>query len=253
MLRNFSGLSWRELTHVSAVSPWQYKDLNDGNSLDSWVAYSDTLFPQRLQALANKDIQPDIIELLTWNDFCESHYLRDLPNQYDTSAKDYVDLDDMGSYVWGQDHAPWRIIAKYYISWMKTGSAPAATMDQVVFWHRIHPKDAECSGGSSTGVRNSNLPEDGVFAWALVSEKSTISMTVGSNEYWTFEADTTGPSMNMVPFPSDISYDGIIPTVAIMRNGQTVQSGSSNATISSYCTYQNFNPAVTLVGDGINI
>ena len=46
-------------------------------------------------------MQPDIIELLTWNDFTESHYLRDLPSETDTSATDYVTLGDMGGYVWG--------------------------------------------------------------------------------------------------------------------------------------------------------
>ncbi|KAK3678381.1 hypothetical protein LTR78_001678 [Recurvomyces mirabilis] len=238
--------------YIMSVSPWQYKDLNNGNPLDTWVAYSDTLFDDRFKQLTGDDVKPDIIELLTWNDFCESHYLRDLPNQQDTSAKDYVVLGDMGTYVWGQNHAPWRIIAKYYISWWKNGSPPAITMDQVVFWHRIHPKGATCSGGSSTAVRNAQYPDDAVFAWALVKEKSTISMSVGSNQYWTFEADNNGPATGMVPFPSDLG-NGVTPEVAIMRNGQAVQSGKSSQVVQGYCTYQNFNPVVNLVGPGINV
>ena len=156
----------------------------------------------------------------------------------------------MGQYVWGQNHAPWRIIAKYYIHWMKFGAPPAITMDQVVFWHRVHPRNAICGGGSS--IRNSGYPDDAVFAWALVKEKSTISMSVGSNQYWTFDADGSGPSMNMVPFPSGISYDGVTPEVSIMRNGQVVESGKSSRPISSYCDYQNFNPVVNLIGEGVN-
>ncbi|KAK5133810.1 hypothetical protein LTR08_007240 [Meristemomyces frigidus] len=238
--------------YIMAVSPWQYKDLNDGNPLDTWVAYSDTLFPDRFKSLVSNDaIQPDIIELLTWNDFCESHYIRDLPSQ-DVTATDYVELGDMGAYVWGQNHAPWRIVAKYYISWWKNGSPPAITMDQVVFWHRIHPKATECSGGSSTAVRNAAMPDDAVFAWALVSETSTISITVGSNQYWTFEADSTGPTMGMVPFPAYVSSDGVTPQVAIVRDGVNVHIGSSTQAISTSCDYQNFNPVVSLVGDGMN-
>ncbi|KAK4544089.1 hypothetical protein LTR36_004587 [Oleoguttula mirabilis] len=239
--------------YIMAVSPWQYKDLNDGNPLDSWVAYSDTLFPDRFKELISNDaIQPDIIELLTWNDFAESHYLRDLPDETDTSATDYVTLGDMGAYVWGQNHAPWRIIAKYYIEWWKTGSAPAITMDQVVFWHRIHPKATVCTGGSETGVRNYLFPEDAVFAWALVSESSTISMSIGSNQYWTFDADGSGPSMGMVPFPSDVSGDGVTPQVSIMRNGEVLHYANSSMAVSTDCSYQNFNPVVGLVGDGTN-
>ncbi|RMY07578.1 hypothetical protein D0867_09307 [Hortaea werneckii] len=239
--------------YIMAVSPWQYKDLNNGNPLDAWVAYSDMLLAKRFESLTGDNaFQPDIIELLTWNDFCESHYLRDLPDQHDTSAKDYVELGDMGAYVWGQNHAPWRIIAKYYIHWMKFGAPPAITMDQVIFWHRIHPKGAICSGGSSTGIRNNNYPDDAVFAWALVKDQSTISMSIGSNQYWTFDADGSGPAMGMVPFPSDLSLDGVKPEVSIMRNGQTIEHAQSAQPVSNYCSYENFNPVVNLVGSGIN-
>ena len=215
------------------------------------MAYSDTLFPDRFHSLTSNDaIQPDIIELLTWNDFCESHYLRDLPST-DITAKDYVELGEMGAYVTGQNHSPWRIIAKYYIHWFKNGSPPPITMDQVVFWHRIHPKDTICTAGSASGVRNSDFTEDAVFAWALVSAKSTISITVGSNQYWTFQADNTGPSMSMVPFPSDLG-SGVKPSVAIMRSGKTLATASSSVAISSSCGYHNFNPVVGLAGPGIN-
>ncbi|KAK5700379.1 hypothetical protein LTR17_022987 [Elasticomyces elasticus] len=243
--------SSRSGPYIMAVSPWQYKDLNNGNPLDSWVAYSDTLFVDRWQQLVGDNaIKPDIIEILTWNDFCESHYLRNLPDENDTSAKDYVELGDMGAYVWGQNHAPWRIIAKYYIAWMKQGYAPAITMDQVIFWHRVHPKDTSCYGGSSTAIRNANMPADAVFAWALVSQKSTISMSVGSNQYWEFEADGSGPSMGMVPFPDNAN--GAVPEVSIMRGGQAVHTSNSTQAISTDCSWQNFNPVVNLVGPGIN-
>ena len=234
------------LTLAAAMSPWQYKDLNDGNPLDSWVAYSDTLFPQRFEAITSDDqVQPDIIEILTWNDFCESHYIRDLPSQ-DETAKDYVELGDMGNYVYGQDHAPWRIIAKYYISWWKNGSPPAITEDQVVFWHRIHPKATICEGGASSTIRNNEYPEDAVFAWALVSKAATISLSVGSNQFWTFEADSSGPSMGMVPFPAYVSGSGVTPEVAVIRGGKTVVFGNSSVPISTDCAWQNFNPVVNL-------
>lgn len=232
------------------MSPWQYKDLNDGNPMDSWVAYSDTLFPNRFNEITGSVVvQPDIIEILTWNDYCESHYIRDLPSQDDETATDYVKLGPMGSYVWGQEHSAWRIMAKYYISWWKTGSPPAITEDQVIFWHRVHPKGSLCIGGSLSPIRNKWYVEDAVFAWALVSEAATISMSLGSNQYWTFPANSSGPSMSMIPFPDDIpGGGGIAAEVAIMRDGQVVQFGSSSHNISTDCAYQNFNPVVNLAG-----
>nr|POE87904.1 udp-n-acetylglucosamine--dolichyl-phosphate n-acetylglucosaminephosphotransferase [Quercus suber] len=232
---------------------YKYKNLNDGNPLDSWVSYSDTLFSDRFEQLTSEDeIQPDIIELLTWNDFCESHYLRDLPSR-DNNAKDHVELGSMGNYVWGQSHSAWRIIAKYYISWWKTGSPPEITQDQVVFWHRINPKAAICEHGPASGIKNAMFPEDAVFAWALVKSPATISMSIGSNQYWMFQADNTGPAVGSIPFPDNLSGDGATPEVAVMRDGALQHWAKSSVPVTSDCTWQNFNPVVGLAGNSSDL
>ncbi|GAB7351942.1 hypothetical protein MBLNU459_g2478t1 [Dothideomycetes sp. NU459] len=237
--------------YMMAISPWQFKDLNDGIAADSWVSYSDTLFAQRLHDLATGEFSPDIVEILTWNDFCESHYLRDIPSTVVT-AKDYVTYSDgMQNYVQSQSHAPWRIIAKYYLNWWKTGAAPVITMDQVVYWYRVHPKAAVCLGGASAVIRNYLFPVDAVFAWALVKSAATISVSVGSNKDWTFHADGSGPVTSMVPFPASLG-SGVTPEVTISRNGQTVAASNGSMAITSNCAWQNFNPVVNLAGEGIN-
>lgn len=231
-----------------AVSPWQFKDLDDGNPEDSWVAYSDTLFADRWTDIVTGEFQPDIIEVLTWNDFCESHYIRDLPATVDT-ATDYVVFDNgMQSYTTA-DHAPWRIMAKYYIAWFKEGKAPEITMDQVVFWYRVHPKSTICLGGGS--VRNADLPNDAVYAWALVQSEADITLTVGGNSA-TFKADGSGPVMQVVSFPAALTGSGVTPSVTIERDGDTVATATGTAAISTDCAWQNFNPVVNLAGDGIN-
>lgn len=236
-----------------AVSPWQYKDLDNSNTQDAWVQYSDYLFPQRWQGLVGPNaFKPDIIEILTWNDWTESHYLRHLPSK-DPKATDYVKLGNQGDYVDDMNHNPWRIIASYYISWIKTGSPPTITQDQIVFWYRIHPKGAVCLAGSSTQIRNYNLPGDAVFVWALVTQPSTISTSVGTNKFYMSRADPSGPSMNMVPFPPEIYLGGSAwPESAVMRNGQAVAYNKGSQAISSNCGYQNFNAHVVLAGQGSN-
>jgi glucan endo-1,3-alpha-glucosidase len=222
--------------YIMAVSPWQYKDLNNGIASDAWVAYSDTLFAQRLHSIASNTFAPDIIQVLTWNDFCESHYLRDLPSTTDVSATDYVTYSNgMQNYVTDMDHAPWRIMANYYLNWWKNGEAPAITKDQVVYWYRVHPKAASCSGGASTVIKNYQYPVDAVFAWALVKDKATISMTVGANEYWEFQANSSGPALSMVPFPQDLGIGGISPEVSIMRNGAMVHYSKGSMPITASC------------------
>ncbi|KAK3704691.1 hypothetical protein LTR37_013665 [Vermiconidia calcicola] len=228
--------------YIMSISPWQYKNLNNGNPWDAWVQYSDTLFPDRFESITKDDaFQPDIIELISWNDWPESHYLRDLPSQ-DVGATDYAELGDFSNYVRRHEHGGWRIIAKYYISWWKTGKAPKITKDRVVYWYRVHPKDAACSGGTSTAIRNHMYPEDAVFAWALVKKGATISMSAGSNTH-EFHADSKGPSMGRVSFPSDLS-GGVTPEVAIIRNGKTKHWSKGSQPITDACEWENYNPVV---------
>ena len=77
-------------------------------------------------------VKPDIVEIITWNDYGESHYIGDInPN---------VDLGQQApNYVNGFVHAPWRIIANYYIQWYKTGSPPAIQVNIGPANHELKP------------------------------------------------------------------------------------------------------------------
>ncbi|KAK4904838.1 hypothetical protein LTR49_025768 [Elasticomyces elasticus] len=211
------------------ISPWQFKKFNDGY-YNSWVEYSDVLFPNR-QQLAICTVQPDIVEIITWNDFEESHYIRDLPPVAGPVA---VDFGVTGAYIYGQTHSAWRV-----------------KEDRVVFWYRVHPKEVPCSSGTNNIglVRNAAYPADAVFAWALVSQNSTISMDVGSNQNWTFKATTCGPTLNMVPFPKDV--DSAYPSVSIQRKGETLAVATGHVTITEACAYENYNPVVGLTGPAL--
>lgn len=54
-----------------AVSPAQFKEL--GGTSD-WVELSDTLWKYRWEQAINT-VKPDIVEIVTWNDYPESHYI----------------------------------------------------------------------------------------------------------------------------------------------------------------------------------
>jgi len=217
--------------YIMSVSPWQFKNLGGDND---WVEQSDFLWYYRwLQAI--QDVKPDIVEIVTWNDYAESHYIGDInPN---------VDLGDLApQYVDGFIHAPWRIVAQHFIQWYKTGSEPAVTDDSIVFWYRTHPKGVSCSSGVLP--RNAAYPADIIIAAALLSEAATISLDVGSNHV-EFQAGP-GITAGSIPFPSE---DSQIAYLQIIRNGQTVKSGygTSPISITNGCSYYNFNPWVGVV------
>lgn len=127
-------ISARTGPYIMGVSPWQYKDTSDDQD---WVEYSDTLWNYRWQQASESlsfhvrstivllfffckvDIQPDIVEIITWNDYGESHYIADVLSNINIGTITYVD---------GQDHAPWRDVAEYYISWYKNGVQPTITV-----------------------------------------------------------------------------------------------------------------------------
>ncbi|KAG1805459.1 glycoside hydrolase family 71 protein [Suillus subaureus] len=213
--------------YIMSVSPWQFKNLDGAGD---WVEYSDTLWNYRWQQAVN-DVKPDIVEIVTWNDYGESHYIGDInPNVYlGTQAPLYVN---------GFTHAAWRDVAQYYILWFKTGFAPTITKDEVVFWYRAWPKAVNCSTGSLP--RNAAYPEDAVFALVMLKDTATITLAIGSNTV-TFTAGA-GVTMGSVPFPSE---DSQIPYIAISRDGTTVVDTHGSMYVNQTgCTYYNFNPFV---------
>ena len=56
------------------VSPAQFKELGGTND---WVELADTLWKYRWEQ-AIEDVKPDIVEIITWNDYGESHYIGDI-------------------------------------------------------------------------------------------------------------------------------------------------------------------------------
>ncbi|KAF9068620.1 glycoside hydrolase family 71 protein [Rhodocollybia butyracea] len=216
--------------YIMAVSPWQFKELGGEND---WVEQSDELWKYRWEQ-AISDVKPDIVEIVTWNDYGESHYISDINPK--------VNLGDLApNYVNGFDHGAWRIMAQYYISWYKTGTAPNITKDQVVYWYRAFPKAIACSGGDLP--RNSDFPADAVFAYSMLTSPATVVLTVGDNSM-SFDV-SAGVAIGSVPFSTE---DGQLPVISIMRNGATVKSGTGAKAINtSSCPYYNFNPLVGIV------
>ncbi|KAJ4471955.1 glycoside hydrolase family 71 protein [Lentinula aciculospora] len=216
--------------YIMSVSPWQFKEL--GGSED-WVEQCDTLWKYRWEQ-AIHDVKPDIVEIISWNDYAESHYISDI--------NPVVNLGSLAPlYVDGFDHAGWRKMAKYYISWYKNGTAPAITEDYVVYWYRAYPKDINCSQGGLP--KNSAFPQDAVFAFSMLKAAANITLTVGDSTA-TFHADK-GVAIGSVPFSKQ---DGQKPKIKIMRHGQTVKSGTGSKAISTTsCAYYNFNVLVGVV------
>ncbi|VDC04449.1 unnamed protein product [Peniophora sp. CBMAI 1063] len=221
--------------YMMSVSPWQFKNLGSsgGDPTNDWIELSDTLIKYRWEQ-AISEVHPDIVQIVSWNDYAESHYIAGLNQKVamDPAAHAYVD---------GKQHTPWQIVMQHYISWYLNGTEPAVTKDQIVVWYRLHPKTSVCKTPSYP--RNAAFPADAVFALALLTSPATVTMDIGLGNHFEWQAPT-GASLGQVPFPAQ---DDQIPFLEIVRDGQTVTKGYGSANWSKLCDTYDFNPFVDII------
>ncbi|KAK7039500.1 glycosyl hydrolase family 71-domain-containing protein [Favolaschia claudopus] len=206
--------------YMMPVSPWFSTHFGSKN----WVFIAEQLITDRWPQVLS--IQPELVEIVTWNDFGESHYISDSePNH-----------SDDGSSVWanGYPHAGWRIIMQAYIAAYKAGaSAPSVTGDQVVYWYRGFPKNTRCTNDTLGPPNGIDLLQDLVFVTTLVASPAQLTVTV--------PAGVTTHNFTM----------GIGSQVfSLSRNGAQVGAGQGGLQIKDSCTIYNYNAYVGNFGAG---
>ncbi|KAJ3751355.1 glycosyl hydrolase family 71-domain-containing protein [Lentinula detonsa] len=217
----------------------------------NWVFPSDLLWYMRWLEIL--EMQPSFVEIVTWNDYGESHYIGPLSSPH----------TDDGSSKWVNDmpHNGWLDLAKPFISAYKAGaSSPASyiTSDEIIYWYRITPKNLDCDSTDTTMVTANNdtgnyfegrpngydTMADDVFVVPLLTAAGTITVNTGATEY-TFDAPA-GASAFSVPFEVGAQ------SFALSRNGVQVMSATSLKVIQDTCPcgIYNFNAYVGTVPEG---
>ncbi|KIK65897.1 glycoside hydrolase family 71 protein [Collybiopsis luxurians FD-317 M1] len=217
----------------------------------NWVFPSDLLWYMRWLEILK--LQPTFIEIVTWNDYGESHYIGPLSSTH---------TDDGGS-KWVNDmpHNGWLEMAKPFIAAYKAGnSSPNSyiTSDQIVYWYRITSKDLNCDSTDTTMVAANNSTgnyfkgrpngyetmADDVFVVPLLTSAGTITVNTGALEY-KFDAPA-GASAFSVPFQVGTQ------SFTLSRNGAKVMSATSLKKIQDTCPcgIYNFNAYVGTVPEG---
>lgn len=232
--------------YMAPVSPWFFTHYGPEVSYSkNWMFPSDTLWFDRWEAMLQ--LQPQLIEIVTWNDYGESHYIGrlDSPHGDDGNSK----------WVYGFPHNGWLDMAVPYIAALKDGAsdvAPYIIEDKVVYWYRPTLKGLDCDAtdttmgeaDNSTGNYFNGRPdgyetaEDKVYVVTLLTEAATIEMSAGGNSQ-TAEAPV-GASIHSVDMaPGQVSF-------RLVRGGSAVLEGASDMEILDHCPcgIYNFNPFV---------
>ena len=232
--------------YMAPVSPWFFTHYGpEVKYSKNWVFPADTLWYDRWNDILTLSTQ--YLEIITWNDYGESHYIGPLSSPH---------LDD-GNSKWTNDmpHDGFLSMAKPYIQAFKQSSKTVNSFiqsDQLIYWYRPTLTSASCD---STDNCEQPLPtpnpnyfigkpnghetlQDAVFVVALLIADGTVTVTSGSNTQQ-FPA-SAGPNI------FQLSMGTGTQSFSLIRKGQTVLSGNSPKDIISDCVcgIYNFNAFV---------
>ena len=239
---------------IAPVSPWFSTHFGPEVSYSkNWVFPGDLLWYRRWTEILSTG--PQFLEIITWNDYGESHYIGPLSSKH---------ADD-GNSKWVNDipHDGWLDMAKPYIAAYHAGATSVneyITSDQLVYWYRPTLAGLNCDATDTTMVTANNdsgnyfmgrpngyeSMQDAVFIVSLLTSAGTVTVTSGKNSQ-TFNAPA-GAAAFQVPMAVGKQ------TFSLSRNSKVVMSSTSLKDISEICIcgIYNFNAYVGTVPDGFS-
>ncbi|OMP82723.1 Glucan endo-1,3-alpha-glucosidase agn1 [Diplodia seriata] len=226
--------------YVAPVSPWFFTHFQDTSSFagKNWLFPADTLWFTRWNEILA--LGPRFVEIITWNDYGESHYISPL------SSRHYDD----GSSKWANDmpHSGWASIAAAYALAYKSGATSvtaahvaASGGDRIVYWYRPQPKGLDCTATDNVGEPPAGAAQvaDSVFVVALLGAPATVEVVSGGNAAVSREV---GAGASVVEVPLAVGGQGF----RVLRDGVVVLEGESEKAVSGTCVcgLYNFNAYV---------
>ncbi|KAI0768974.1 glycoside hydrolase [Trametes elegans] len=200
-------------TYMTSIAPWffthfgadSYNKNVDGSQ---WIYdCDDHLYARRWQTvIANRD-KVDIVQLLTWNDFGESHYLGPIQGNLPRGSEAWVS---------GFDHQGFLELTSHFAAWFKTGKAPRIEKDQLVMWARPHPKRAQASSDPVPAPTNFELTQDQLWAVVLATAPGSLTLSTSDKTHRTFAVAAGVNTLNVTLSPGGYMHG------ALARHGKTL-------------------------------
>ncbi len=186
---------------------------------------------------------PEFAQIISWNDFGESHYIGPIINKA-TYALDKEFGNAPFNYVNNVGHDGFRKFLSFIIQLSKTGVATVGTQG-VRMWYR-NSETSACGFSGTVGNTASQLQleyspavivQDKIFYSALLGAAATVTVTVGGvslGATWT-DIPPTGVGI----YHGSVSFAGKTGKVVVTVNG--IASVTGDVPIGG-CMTQNFNP-----------
>lgn len=174
--RNSNGNLW-----MAGVAPWFFKRLaSDTNWLN---AQDSNIFIDRWVELLK--LKPDYIEVISWNDFGESHYI----GPADSTPESQLMQPDRPDYYGNLDHSAFLKMSAIFIKTFKAGETNvtvSADEEDVFFFYRPQPvnnipTDDAYPDNLWPLPENASSIADNVYVVPFLSEPATIYLNSGGN------------------------------------------------------------------------
>ncbi|KAI0785282.1 glycoside hydrolase [Abortiporus biennis] len=158
-------------TYMGAVSPWFFTHYGADSFNKNFVYYSDShLYVTRWNNIIQQRDKFDLVEIATWNDYGESHYIGPIDGAQPNSQ----------AWVDGFDHQGWLDMTKYYATAYKTGAYPEITEDKIYMWARPHTKHANAPDPVGRPT-NAGVFEDTLWIMTFTTAPSTVTITTSTD------------------------------------------------------------------------
>ena len=239
--------------YMMPVSPWFFTNMPGYDK--NWLWRGDDMWFDRWnQALF---VAPEFIEIISWNDFGESHYIGPIRAADDPLADQTYTAFDTGlspyNYVLDMPHDGWRAFLPYVIETYKNNIS-TITQEGVTGWYRLNKAGACPSSGGTTGNTVSQLQveywpdeivQDKIFYSALLGSAADVSVSVGGTDLgasWTSTPSEGGVGI----YHGSVAFTGHAGSVviSISRGGAaiaTIQGQSISAGCAAASGIENWN------------
>ncbi|KAF7299538.1 hypothetical protein HMN09_00959000 [Mycena chlorophos] len=195
------------LTYMAAVAPHFFTHFSPQSFNKNFVFLADQhLYARRWQNVIGLRDQIDLVEIVTWNDYGESHYVGPIKGALPTGSEVWTD---------GFPHQALLGLTNYFATQFKTGQAPALTEDQIYMWARPHPALATATNDPVGPPTTFNILQDEAWAVVLATSNGTATISTDATNTATFDVS---PGVNLLAVP-------IVPGGTL--NAQLTRGGST--------------------------
>ncbi|KAJ8514672.1 hypothetical protein ONZ45_g7810 [Pleurotus djamor] len=178
--------------YMAAVSPWFFTHYGRDSWNKNFIYRTENwhLSSRWEQVIANRKVV-DLVEVITWNDYGESHYIGPIAGDQPNSQ----------AWVDGYDHQAWLDLIAYYIVAYKSGVYAVPTIDRIFMWGRLYPRGADCEDHVPRPVRW-DWAEDTIYTVVLATAPAALTISCGKSTQTTDVG--LGVSKVKFPFPSPL-------------------------------------------------